>query len=719
MKRFLTLAVAVALALVVALLALRGVEPADLARPPIAGDAEPAGPSDGARARLGAAERDEVERRPAALAAAAPPRGSGPLERGATLSGVVLDERDAPCAGAEVDLVLRPAAGLTMLLDDDYRSESERIATSRSDEQGRFAFEVERSRSYDLVARTPRHATSRVEGVGAGRPVVVRLARGATLVVRATRERDGAPVAGARVLWMHGGSEDEREARTDGGGLARLEGLAPGGAYAQVVPELEVSVLREVELVAGETLALDVALADGHAVEGVVRQLGSGRPIAGAEVSSWDFRGKTVRTDAFGRYRIDGVRAGVSDSVTICARAPGHSRADRRVALASGAAAPCDLELAPGFAVRGRVVAADGKPIAGAYVAAIARGADGAHDLVSSRSGPGGRFELADASRDYDHALLVRSRGSATATRDLPAPADGEAVVEVGDIVLAPGAAVVGRARGSDGEPLVEKGLTLRHLDAAPLAAAHALATVDAWTDGDGRFRFADLAPGRYEVVLWPMVPPGARAELALAAGEVREVELVTGGGGTIEGLVADAAGLPVEGAEVHVTGPEDPRWIGRATTGADGRFRIESLPDLELEVGAERHDPIERDDGELLWKLGAPPLRVRPGSRDLVLVLRDAQTIEGRVLGVDGLAPAGAGVEAFDDGGQTIAASHVNDGRFRLRVPQGAVVRLVGFRQRLEKGRFVRVPTPGERAVVERVEAGARDVVVRFEKVP
>jgi hypothetical protein len=110
----------------------------------------------------------------------------------------------------------------------------------------------------------------------------------------------------------------------------------------------------------------------------------------------------------------------------------------------------------------------------------------------------------------------------------------------------------------------------------------------------------------------------------------------------------------------------------------------------------------------------------VRPWTTDLRIVLPKAGVIEGRILASDGSALVGGCVEAFDAEGNSVAQASGRDGNFRLLVPVDATVRLVGFRQTLTAaGRFERVLTPNEEAIVPDVRAGARDVVVRFAKRP
>jgi protocatechuate 3,4-dioxygenase beta subunit len=523
---------------------------------------------------------------------------------------------------------------------------------------------------------------------------------------------------------MHEARTRNPEARTDAGGRARFDALPPGGVYVQAMPVREAPRGIEVELVAGRETVARFELKEGHLVTGTVRDRATRQPIAGAEVSSWDFYDKNVRTNVQGQYRIEGVDPGGVDFEVVSARAPGYGRVDRRVSLASGAEPVCDFELTRALTLRGRVVDGTGAPIAGAYVAASGGSRIGTtvtRDHVSGRTRDDGRFELADLSREMGHALFLRAPRHETRTIDVPAPAADAEAIDVGDLGLGAGAGLEGVVVSSSRVPVPRALLVLQHMDASPLAAASALGTQHVYADAHGRFRVAELAAGRHSIRVHVGGYTDSNLEVELGVGELRRgMELELKGGGALAGVVVDERAIPVEDAEVHVAKLDSPRWIGRSRTAGDGSFRIEGLPDETLRIGAQRFEPLENERGELVRLLPSAETEVQPFTTDLRIVLPRGSTIEGRILAADGTALIGGCVEAFDSAGRSVAQAFGRDGDFKLLVPAGATVRLVGFRQTLdETGRFRRVPMPGEEAVVEGVTAGARDVIVRFAKIP
>jgi len=718
----LVVAIAVVLLIVIALLLLRAGErtapsatgpAADLRRDvPLVTTADPA------------ASPSAEERTPLALATATTPDAEpAEAQEPSLLHGQVVDEHRQPVPGAEVALVVRPAGEFATLIDHDYLDEERRIAAVTTGESGTFRFEVEPARTYGLRVRATGWCEAQAGDVGAGPALEIVLARGADLSVRAVRASDGAPIANARVVVMHVAIAVNPELRTDAAGKARFLALPPGDAWVQAMPEVEISRGLDVELVAGQDKELLFELGDGHAIVGTVRERGSGRPIAGAEVSSWSFYAKTVRTDSLGHYRIAGVDPGGVDFRTVSARAPGFGRASRRVVLTTGTEPICDFELVRGFSVRGRVVMTDGTPIGGAYVAATAAFEQGKsmNDHVASRSAADGKFEIADATPEESHVLFLRAHAHETRIVDVPSPAPETAVTDVGDVVLAAGAGIEGRVATGSGDPIEGALLVLQYAGSATFSRNQGLHMQNMRTDIHGRFRATDLAAGRHEIRVVFAGYSDLRSEVDLRAGEVRRgLELVLAGGGVLAGLVVDADGAGVGNAEVDVTGPDSLRWIGRCRSADDGSFRIEGLPDELVKIGAQRFEPLERPGGEVVRYLPSADVEVRPWTTDLRILLPTAGVIEGRILASDGAALVGGCVEAFDADGRVVGDAPGREGRFQLLVPAGATVRLVGYRRTLsETGRFQRVPMPGEEAVVEGVRAGARDVVVRFARRP
>jgi hypothetical protein len=115
---------------------------------------------------------------------------------------------------------------------------------------------------------------------------------------------------------------------------------------------------------------------------------------------------------------------------------------------------------------------------------------------------------------------------------------------------------------------------------------------------GGDRFELADVPAGPVRVRVRTPSGRSGGAELELAPGEVRDVDLVLEPGATVEGRVIDARNRPIPGASVFVLtgGGSSPR--PEATTDAAGLFRLTGLPAgmHRLRLVAPGYTPAERD---------------------------------------------------------------------------------------------------------------------------
>jgi protocatechuate 3,4-dioxygenase beta subunit len=208
---------------------------------------------------------------------------------------------------------------------------------------------------------------------------------------------------------------------------------------------------------------------------------------------------------------------------------------------------------------------------------------------------------------EVDHAQHVRRRYGG----------EGEHVAKLRDgtytITLDPGAALLGRIVGSDGEPIV--GATIVYDVRSTTDDAHLL---KATTDADGRFTFAPVeeVPKMLQIFAAGFAPQLAEA----APGTTNEIALEPAR--TLSGRVLDEAGQPVPDATVIV---EDPggyaAFDGRqVATSDDGRF--------EIDVGSK---PVKLT----VLKRGLRSVRDRSAQadHDAEIRLRPVLLIEGAVV--------------------------------------------------------------------------------------
>jgi len=209
-------------------------------------------------------------------------------------------------------------------------------------------------------------------------------------------------------------------------------------------------------------------------------------------------------------------------------------------------------------------------------------------------------------------------------------------------------------------------------------------------TDSTGSVALTSTNQGYYLLLaskpglasVWNGWYPGQAADQ-----EETTLELALSAPKAVAGVVQDAAGKPVaevavwvkiayRSSDIEVTGGILPPSLGRerfqARTGADGKFRIDGLPEgAKLALGITKagmaldrpHDPVAY--------FNPSALEIEAGQSDLVLAVQRAGVIEGRVVKSEGNAPVPGAVVSFAETGlgrdTTPPAVSGPDGVFRF----------------------------------------------------
>ncbi len=320
------------------------------------------------------------------------------------VAGRVVDPEDRPVQGAEVR-VLGAAAGTRALMPSTDR------AVSAAD----GSFSIAAPAGATLEGRHPGHAPGRAEvepPARAPRVLVLRLgaagARTGAGSITGKVVAPGAPVEGALVsarLLLRGGPGSAEglvsaQALSDAEGRFTLGDLEPG-RYLLLASRDGLTQSRAVVARTGEEATVE--LSRGGRLAGVVRESGTGKPVAPFRVEvrrggrGWRLpvRVATV-VDPSGRFELADLPPG---PVSVVVSAPGHLPSGDVDATVpeEGAGAELEIALATGGRVRGRVTDRDGgKPIAGAQVAL--EGDGGAPGLLDAGAaaftGGDGTFQL-------------------------------------------------------------------------------------------------------------------------------------------------------------------------------------------------------------------------------------------------------------------------------------------------------------------------------------
>ncbi|MEM8712374.1 MAG: carboxypeptidase regulatory-like domain-containing protein [Planctomycetota bacterium] len=646
------------------------------------------------RAEPGTAPRDLAEEPPIPTSA---PRqdvrasGAPPIK----LTGVVVDPTGRPIAGAAVSAAHDLWSGRDQWESDEAPLPP--IASSLSGSDGTFELNIDGAEAPMIVAAEAEGRPSvDVAGCKPGDHVRLVLGRGATVQGTVTVNSLGAPVEGATVR-VHHGEDGDRVAtvKTDAAGLYRAEGLIPGeGGLLVDSDAYAMPRWRDVPLEEGDVLTVNVEVEAGWTLEGTVRDAVTGDPVAKARVSAWSFIGKTAATNEQGRYRLEGVRKQLG---TVVADAPGYGESEVSF---DGPSKTLDLTLRRARTITGRVEDSDGAPLAGAIVTAAGSQNEGRlqrSEWSSTRTDEAGAYTLGGLRADVQLFVEARAVGFGARLATVPSPpgGSGDAVLrpqEIAPLVLQRQALVTGYVVDSGDNPIPRAYLQLSGPKEAmadrPDASDH-FGRITGTADADGRFHFAGLSAGTWQ--LFAREPDGraVRVDFTLAPGEaLRGVQAKLPEGRTLAGRVLDEEGHGIERAFVALF-PDDPEQSARlqARTDDAGAFEIEDVPEglFKIKASGPGDDRSGTDSA-------APVVRYLPtvlaGVRadgaliDLTLHRLDAR-VRGRVVDESGagvpLAFVSVAIEGFDIPWAGVLANE--QGRFEINVRGSGSTSLIAWR--------------------------------------
>jgi protocatechuate 3,4-dioxygenase beta subunit len=463
----------------------------------------------------------------------------------------------------------------------------------------------------------------------------VTVQEGRTLRGRVTDVRSGEPIEGALV---GAGLSPAKSVRSDAGGEYRLTGVPADRALRVEVraagygkAEGRIDSEQERDPVA------DFALDPGRRAKGRIVDAGGG-PVPGAYVSAvaCEFEGLGYETDwiaarsaSDGTFELVDLRRDLrhrlhaykEDHARVLVPFP--SREDEVDVVDLG-----DVVLPPPCTIGGQVVddTARGLPEVDVTVTGESS-TPSVRDFLAQRTGRSddlGRFRFTDLSPG-EYRVKASAWGrpeEAELTVRIASGETREGIV----LILRAGLTISGRVLDSSGRPVSFAGLML-------LREGHARSASQV-IDGDGSFRFAGLAEGRYTLrAEWCFQPGAGRAE-RLAPATLSGIEAGSSGVTVVlprslpvSGTVVEADGTPAAHAFViAVPEVEGALHVDLVHAGEDGRFTLH-VPEgslIRLHAG-----PTRPDEGSLWGRaaVGSRESRVSqggivPGARDIVLRL-------------------------------------------------------------------------------------------------
>lgn len=635
------------------------------------------------------------------------------VDRDHDLHGIVLDPEDRPVAGALIEIMAYPWRRLS-ILDYERFYEIEPVAATRSARDGTFSFPLSRGRMVDLRVQVDPFSTEVASQCVAGERVCVRLNPAARLEV-VTREQSGQPVAGVKIwYWRNTGQtpSDHREGETRPDGRHVFENLSPGKARLRFAhPSLGSPGWQTVAVVEGETVVHELTMVAGREIRGRVTDAGNGLPIAGAQIGASWVLDCAVHSDADGRYVFPcWTGIGVDDLHVV---AEGFGRQGNKVPPSGDV----DFALLPGDQARGTVRSATGDAVPGACVTALASQSPGSEQEIDSRStrtDAGGAFLLTSLRRDLPHTLVILAEGHGRLLLDFDPSPDESGLIDLGEIRLPAARLIEGVALDGDGAPIPGAPVTLKghNPDRGRLRpGASTFACPDYYaqeeerhTDDLGRFRFPDLPPGSYRLVLQPQGCGEVQTTVVLPVEEdVLDVVLEVRDTNTLTVVVINDRNQPLQGMRVNV------EWGASSTavdTNREGKASFHALPARDLRVGVLDHnnDYIRPEE-----------IRTKAEGQELRITLEQTSLVQGVVVGPDGMPLERMKIEAHLDDSKRVAYTN-EEGRFSLQVPRGRTLDLHVTGIRGNKGGRGSERTP-YRGSLTAVTSPAEGLVVRVEK--
>lgn len=414
---------------------------------------------------------------------------------------------------------------------------------------------------------------------------------------------------------------------------------------------------------------VDAALQPGASIAGKVTSASTGEPLAEVQAcatsASEEGSGRCARTGASGEYTIAGLPtggytvsfSGQSYPVQYYADTFSSKEAARVSATSGHTTSSVNDALRGGGTISGSVNSAStGAPLEG--ITACISPSRGPSSCA--HSGAGGQYAISGLAPGLYTVVFEPSAGYLQASSSHKVAVSAEATTTGVDATMELGGRITGHvSEAASGGPL--SGV---HVCAYAEDEYASLYGTCVETEAYGDYTITGLAGGEWAVEFatrsGPLAPQFFKdapsieeaSPVSVTAGATVEgVNAAMAGGGQISGTVTDAAGAPLEGAEVCVSpASEEPTTRGCADTGAGGAYTVPALASGHYLVAF--HDFGKGYTSQyysgVYWSVSATPVSVTAGANSAGV---DAQLrAGGKVTGTVSDAATGhplAGIEA------------------------------------------------------------------------
>jgi len=494
-----------------------------------------------------------------------------------------------------------------------------------------------------------------VESRKTTRGVQVTAARGGLLEVAVLEQNDRKPLAQVMVNAYR--ENFQSAARSDTNGIALLR-LLPGDYQIMASRESMAANQASASVEAGKTNRVEIEIAAPRKITGIVRQP-DGQPAAGLLVrivGGFGPETAEVKTDADGKFELEwNQRQFGQNNTTPCILV---RDAEHNLAVAQDIdedTGPLDLKLAPGLTLAGRAES-DGKPVTNATAKLVFwTGRSGSWLDGLARTNTPGQFEIPALPPGRKYGVVVSAPGyGQKQIYDVAASADAiRQELDPFELKLA-NLKLAGQVLDADDKPVAGANVSLNG-EGQPNGNVR--------TDRDGRFTFAHVCEGTAQL------SANSRNSFGNISAEGGDTNVVLRLGQTyssspgatthkLKGVVTDAGGQPVTGAQVAVFPNNGTRWF---RTGPNGAYSLAwSLQPWQMQSGGALL--VVRDKVRNLAATG----ELEEDTTNLDVNLKPALTVAGLVRNADGSPLAGAQVDvqikvtdtAYDQLNEQVAAA-------------------------------------------------------------
>ncbi|MFT7616851.1 MAG: RNA polymerase sigma factor (sigma-70 family) [Planctomycetota bacterium] len=603
------------------------------------------------------------------------------IDRDRDIFGRIVNEDYEPIEGAEIESRVHPWQRMSVLSPRSAADVVVEKTFSASD--GGFALHHERGDVVELIISKPGFARLLLTRRVAGEKIDIVLHKACFLEILAQRI-DGSPLPNAHITaWREAGKEvgggqyDQRSGKTDANGLLLLEDLSPGliKLYARHQAH-KPSSFQEIDIKQHDANQITIQFADAGIVRGRVTDAKSGVGVAQAKVTvMWG--SLAVKTDQDGYYERPGCPTGEKEWFNIDVEAKGFAGASQSVRFGQPS---YDFEMTKGDTVVGRCVDQAGKPINGVRISMIGStfGARGQQiDMAAAVSNPNGEFRLDDLKRTMPHTLILEAPGLGRRHLDFDShPGDEAGTIELGDIAMTLGVRISGSVISEDGTPIVNAVVKLigtnedraerRGTGIGPAQTSYG-ESEKRWTDDLGRFCFAHLMAGAYELKIEIFGAVPISKKVTLGSQGLDDLEILVAAPRPLLVHVLDEDGNPVPKVSVSLWSGD--KEILSRYTNKSGEASFSGAPREPL--------TLKFSTGLASGFRHASPIDIDASVTSQTVVLARETLVTGNVVGPTGKGLSQVEVVAHLNGGEKRSVFTKRGGEFKIDLPAGEKVDL------------------------------------------